>query len=182
MVNDKITAKVYIKSVVSDLVMADIVSNAGNDAFCFDQTSGKTYKVDTLKNEVDEVVEYMTEGTISADSSGVTLTYSECQDMGFGNSSTVLSFDYSSPDTVTIIRTGDVEMACRFDPKEKRQICTYNTAGFPFEFAVQTKSVKNCITTKGGTLNLDYIIELHGVKAERNLLRIDVKIPEESSL
>ncbi|MDD6800280.1 MAG: DUF1934 domain-containing protein [Firmicutes bacterium] len=170
-----INVKVYIKSKISDLVLADMVNNAGENDFVVDEESGENIPVAELASKVDDIIEYMTEGSLDDCEDSISVTYSERKDMGFDNVNTTLSFEKSRPHVVTMVRTGSMSSACRFDSKASRQIISYDTGVMPIQMAISTKSVDNRLTESGGQLFLDYIVEMRGIKTERNLFSMEVR-------
>ena len=166
--------KVHIKSTISDLVLADMIAHSSPQDTVYDEENGVNIPISELKDQVDDVIEYVTDGTLHADGKRVVVTYKECKDMGFDDASTTLSFDINDPQTVMMKRDGSAAMACLFNAHSGRQVCFYETGIIPLELAVNTKSVVNTINGNGGTISLDYVIEMRGVSTERNRFNISV--------
>ena len=169
-----IPVKLYIKSIVSDLMLADMINTAGEGATVYDEIQGKNIALSELADQVDDVIEYTTEGALSKENNRITVRYGERADMGFDNTETMLSFDCDSPQIVTLVRTGDVSTVCRFDTNEPRQHCTYDAGVMPLELTMNTRSVQNSINGNRGKISLDYTIEMRGVKTERNRFSMEV--------
>lgn len=93
------------------------------------------------------------------------ISYDESDVTGMEGSVTSISFDMTDSGVVTMSRTGSVSTALVFE-NGKRHHCVYNTPFMPFEVCVKTLSVNNLID-KEGRLELDYIVEIRGAKAER---------------
>ncbi|MBE6686914.1 MAG: DUF1934 domain-containing protein [Ruminococcaceae bacterium] len=124
----------------------------------------------------DDIIEYSTDGVITERGDTVELSYEESVDMGMENTRTALVFKKQEPNTLTMARTGENSAGLIFSDTEKRQPCSYNVGGYAFNFCIYTRRIENKITLEGGTLNLDYVIEVQGVKTQRN--RFEIKVDE----
>ncbi len=113
-----------------------------------------------------EKTEIKTFGTFSVTESGrAEIAYEESEATGMSGSKTVVSFDISHPEIVTMTRTGTVSTTLVFE-KNKRHHCVYNTPYMPFEVCVKSVNVNNTVML-AGTLELDYFVEIRGARAER---------------
>lgn len=113
-----------------------------------------------------ESMQIKTVGTFTVtDSDRAEIAYDETELTGMEGSSTVVSYDMREPNTVTMLRTGAVSTTLVFE-KGKRHHCVYSTPYMPFEVCVRTLDVKNELAD-GGTLSIDYIVEIRGARAER---------------
>ncbi len=155
--------KIKIRSVISDLTAFDMCA----------ELIGEKNAVEAAE---DDVIEMSTDALLCEKGDNIELSYKECSDMGMENTTTTLIFPKDAPNELNMIRTGENTAGFVFSDKIKRQPCSYNVAGYPMEFCVCTRSIDNRVTMKGGTLDLDYIIEVHGVKTQRN--RFSVKVDE----
>ena len=88
---------------------------------------------------------------------------------------TSVFFDENDREVLTMIRAGEMNAAFRFDKRDPRQLCTYETPIMPIEFTVNTRTVRNGLEETGGVLLLDYYLEMRGVNTERNRLLIEVQ-------
>ena len=122
--------------------------------------------------EDDGLIEIFTEGSFRITPDRVSISYDETEITGMEGSRTTLSFNKSTPELVTMTRTGSVNTALVFEPK-KRHICTYNTPYMPFEICVRTLSLDNRIESDG-EISIEYIIEIRGATAERNSLLLKI--------
>ena len=84
----------------------------------------------------------------------------------------IISFRKSSPEMVTMTREGAVSATLVFE-EGKRHHSLYKTPFMPFEVGVYTKTVDNLILGNG-ILNLDYIVEIRGAKAERTKFKMQI--------
>lgn len=106
------------------------------------------------------------------------LTYEETELTGMEGTESQLSFRRAEPGLVTMLRTGAVTTALVFE-KGKRHICVYQTPYMPFEVCVHTLAVDNRLVSAdgkiGGTLGLDYVIEIRGARAERCRMTLELR-------
>ncbi|MBR0443427.1 MAG: DUF1934 domain-containing protein [Clostridia bacterium] len=106
------------------------------------------------------------------------LTYEETELTGMEGTQSQLSFRFAERGLVTMLRTGAVKTALVFE-KGKRHLCVYQTPYMPFEVCVYTLKVDNRLMMGGdradGVLELDYIVEIHGARAERCRMRLEIK-------
>lgn len=72
-------------------------------------------------------------------------------------------------------REGEVRSHFVFDESAPRSTYFYETSLVPFEMSVATKRLVNRIGPRGGTLHLDYKIDMHGRNMERAVLDIMVR-------
>ena len=124
----------------------------------------------------DDIIEYSADGFINDKGNVLELSYEESADMGMENTKTTLIFKKDEPNTVNMVRTGENAAGLIFSDKEKRQPCAYNVGGYSFNFCIYTRSISNTVTTEGGAIKLDYVIEVQGTKTQRN--RFEIKVAE----
>lgn len=153
--------RIKIKSIISDLAAFDMCAKMIGEEKAVDATE-------------DEVIEMSTDATIRDDGKNIELRYKESEEMGMSNTTTSLIFSKEEPNQLNMVRTGENTAGFVFSDKQKRQRCAYNVAGFPMELCVCTRSIDNRVTMTGGTLDLDYIIEVQGVKTQRNRFSVSV--------
>ena len=79
-----------------------------------------------------------------------------------------------------MLRCGTVSTALVFE-EEKRHLCAYDTGVLPFELCIYTKSVKNGITEAGGRLELQYLVEIRGAKAEQTKCVVEIRPVSDST-
>ena len=113
-------------------------------------------------------------GDYERENDRVTISYAETPEFGFA-STTTLIFDASERSVLTLLRTGEVSGVFRFDDRDRRQRCSYETPVMPVEFTVNTRKLLNTVDENGGAVLLDYFLEIHGVNTERNRLFIEVR-------
>jgi uncharacterized beta-barrel protein YwiB (DUF1934 family) len=129
---------------------------------------------EAVSNEAGErdVLEINTLGTLTLDGDRVSFSYDETESTGMEGSVTSVTYLESNPEVVSMIREGTVSATLVFE-EGKRHHCIYNTPIMPFEICVRTKKVVNRLSING-TLELDYIIEIRGAKAERTRFYMQV--------
>ena len=102
------------------------------------------------------------------------LSYEESELTGMEGSSSQITFLYSQPELVTMLRSGSVSTALVFEPG-KRHFCTYKTPFMPFEVCVQTLHIDNQLLSPTATLDIDYLVEIRGAEAERCRLHLEIR-------
>ena len=119
-----------------------------------------------------EVIEINTLGMMEEEEGRVEISYEETQATGMEGSSTAVSYLPDEPGVVSMIREGVVSTALVFETG-KRHHCVYQTPFMPFEVCVYTKKVENRLADEG-YLELDYMIEIRGARAERTQFRMEL--------
>ncbi len=106
------------------------------------------------------------------------LSYEETELTGMEGTQSQLSFRRDTPGLISLLRTGTVTTALVFE-QGKRHVSVYQTPYMPFEVCVYTLKVNNGLDVRdghvGGTLELDYIVEIHGARAERCRMRLEIR-------
>ena len=119
-----------------------------------------------------EILEINSLGNIRDDGERITISYEESEATGMQGSLTSLSFLKKEPSVVTMMRSGTVSATLVFE-EGKRHHCIYKTPFMPFEVCVHTTKVVNALLV-GNTLELDYIVEIRGAKAERTKFKMQL--------
>lgn len=102
----------------------------------------------------------------------IRISYEETEATGMDGSTTAVTFLEDQPEVVSMIREGMVSTVLVFE-EGKRHHCLYQTPFMPFEVCVRTIKVKNRLREEG-VLELDYVIEIRGARAERTKFRMEV--------
>ena len=121
--------------------------------------------------------ELLTEGRLLTSPKEVKLLYEESELSGMAGSISCLTFLRETPGILTMTRSGEVNVALVFE-EGRRHICVYNTPFMDFEVCVKSFLVKNSLL-ETGRIDLDYIVEIHGAKAERCRMTITVEKSKE---
>ena len=116
-------------------------------------------------DDTPESSELWMEGKLVTNSHRVEIIYEESELSGMEGSVTSIGFDRNAPGLVSMMRSGLVSTAMVFE-KGKRHICVYDTPFSSFQICILARKVENRLLTEG-TLELDYLIEIHGAQAER---------------
>ena len=119
-----------------------------------------------------DILEINSVGTMTDDGDRIFITYNETEATGMNGSTTSVSFLKNAPEIVTMTRDGLVSATLVFE-ESKRHHCIYKTPFMPFEVCVKTKNVINNILLSG-ELELDYIVEIRGAKAERTKFKMQI--------
>ncbi len=117
-----------------------------------------------------EVTELVTEGTMNTDGTNVTLVYQESELTGLEGTQTTIQVQ---PESVTILRQGEVNSQMVFQPG-RRHLSLYNTPYGALTMGVNTKKMKVNLDETGGSIEIDYHIEIDHALAGKNLFRINV--------
>lgn len=135
---------------------------------------GDEMQLSSSPEEEDVLLEIRTQGELTRDADGrISLSYDETELTGMEGSTTTVTFAENAPETVTMLRYGSVTTTLVFE-QEQRHICVYETPIMPFEICIYARRVENGLTMDGGSMLLDYLIEIHGAKAERTLFELNV--------
>lgn len=119
-----------------------------------------------------DIVEINSLGILSDDGERITVSYEETEATGMEGSRTTVSFLKKDPSVVTMTRDGIVSATLVFE-EGKRHHCIYKTPFMPFEVCVCTKKVVNRLN-EDGFIDLDYIVEIRGAKAERTKFKMQL--------
>ena len=119
-----------------------------------------------------DILEINSMGTFTDDGERISISYNETEATGMEGSITCISFLKSSPEILTMTRDGLVSATLVFEDG-KRHHCIYKTPFMPFEVCVKTNKVTNSILIDGA-LDLDYIVEIRGAKAERTKFKMKI--------
>ena len=131
---------------------------------------------DLANDGYDECIEFSTEGTLKTKGDTVEITYQENEALGMGDGVSTLRFKKSRPSLSNLIRSGSAPASLVFDSYFPRHNCTYCLGNMPFSFAIITNEIANNFDEFGGSITLDYQIEIHGVITEHNVFTLDYKI------
>ncbi len=119
-----------------------------------------------------------TEGTLR-DGDRLFVSYKEAELSEDGECITEISFSHGEPGCVTVTRSGSISSAFVIEGG-KRQYSVYKTPYGPLEMCIYARRVDNRLTKNGGTLILDYAVELKGMTAQRTKMRVDVRLKDKA--
>ena len=128
-----------------------------------------------LPDGENESVEFVTEGLLRESGGLVSLTYEESREIGMGGVSTTFVFPKNDRKRLSLLRKGFSPVSMVFDLSHPRHICAYTNDDIPLEFCIFTREVKNSVEAgRGGKIYLDYDVEIHGFRAERNRMSLSL--------
>ena len=120
------------------------------------------------------VMNVLCEAVITDDGDNIIIEYEEFLVDGGGVTNTKILFSKSNPYTVSLMRSGLVEMVCSFSDGERFN-CAYRMSdGIALDFCIATKELKNTLTFDGGNLYLNYTVEVRGLVINRNEYRLHI--------
>ena len=120
----------------------------------------------------EETIELVTEGCLQPDGpDGYTLSYQESQLTGLGGTLTTFQIE---PKRVTLLRVGEVNSQMVFE-EGRRHLSMYNTPYGALSVGVNTRKMRTQLSDKGGSIEIDYAIEIDHALAGQNLFRISVR-------
>ncbi len=125
---------------------------------------------DGEKNEYSLV----SEGLLEERDGRIILSYEENAIEGVTGCTTVISFAADMPECVTVERRGPLASVFVIS-KGERLFSVYQTPYGALDMCIYAKKVENTITAEGGTLNLDYAVELKGLTAQRTRMEVKIK-------
>jgi len=120
--------------------------------------------------EPPEPVELITPGQLTRVGGGYLLSYQESALTGLEGTVTTLRVDGPR---VTLSRMGDVCTHMIFE-QGQRHLSYYETGDEPFTVGVSARRVKSALTDKGGSIEVDYQVEIDQLLSGRNALKVNV--------
>ena len=142
------------------------------EASLFSDEEKGVYKMEETTPNEPETIEINSLGTMQTKDGRVEIAYEETEATGMEGATTAVSFMTEQTGVVSMLRDGAVSTVLVFE-SGKRHHCIYQTPFMPFEVCVHTLKVENRLLDEG-YLNLDYIIEIRGARAERTKFRMEL--------
>ena len=118
-----------------------------------------------------EGVEFMTHGTYSYGRSGIRFSYMESPLTGMDGTKTVFQI---LPDEVVLSRRGVVNSQMVFHPGECSDFL-YNTEYGLLQMGLDTRRMECAMDENGGSMEIEYDLDLERNFISRNTFRIDVR-------
>lgn len=136
---------------------------------------GEALGVESSPEEDDDLLVFRTLGTMERILEDgheiIEIAYTEADSMD--NTSTVIRYDPRKPGSVSVMHSGSV-MSALVCEQGVRHITAYDTPIMPFQVAVYTKKCVGGFTfEEGGSLELDYMVEIRGADMQRTQMTID---------
>ena len=123
-------------------------------------------------NSAPEVIELVTEGTLTGHPDGnYTVRYQESELTGLEGTQTTIQV---APGSVSILREGQVNSQMVFE-EGRRHLTMYNTPYGAMSIGVNTRKMKVDLDETGGSIEIDYALEVDHAVAGQNLFQIYVR-------
>lgn len=136
---------------------------------------------DALCGDAGEPLEIVTEGRLRVKGSLCELSYMEPDTEGLGETRSTLVFSKNRPNIITLTRTGVMKMTLSFETG-RHHIGNYHIGALQALFsggksglsiASYARRVENRLLS-GGTLELDYIVEVRGMDTQRTVFSLSI--------
>ena len=126
----------------------------------------------SFEDQEPEIIELVTEGRLSLDGEdGYTLSYQESELTGLEGTLTTFQIE---PERVTLLRVGEVNSQMVFE-EGRRHLSMYDTPYGALSIGVNTRRMRSDLSASGGSIEIDYAIEIDHALAGQNLFRIQVR-------
>ena len=122
-----------------------------------------------------DTIELVTEGRLSRDEGGYTLTYQESELTGLDGTLTPIQVE---GEQVTLMRVGEFNAQMVFQ-QGRRHLSMYNTPYGAMAIGVNTRRLLTDLNDQGGDIEIDYAIEVDHALAGHNIFRINVRAAEQ---
>ena len=123
-----------------------------------------------------DTIELVTEGRLTRDEGGYTLSYQESELTGLEGTLTTIQVE---GEQVTLMRVGEVNSQMVFQ-EGRRHLSMYNTPYGAMAIGVNTRHLLAELDDHGGNIEIDYCIEVDHAVASRNIFCIQFKEAEGS--
>ena len=129
----------------------------------------------SFEDQDPEVIELVTEGRLSAaGGDGYTLSYQESELTGLEGTLTTFQIE---PERVTLLRVGEVNSQMVFE-EGRRHLSMYNTPYGALAVGINTKRMRTQLSPHGGSIEINYALEIDHAVAGENLFHIQVRQKE----
>lgn len=118
-----------------------------------------------------DVVELVTEGVFARYGKSYTLSYQESELTGLEGTLTTFQIER---DRVTLLRVGEVNSQMVFE-EGRRHLSMYDTPYGALSVGINTRKMRAELDARGGSIEIDYAIEIDHALAGQNLFRIHVR-------
>ena len=126
----------------------------------------------SFEDQEPEVIELVTEGRLAPDGAdGYTLIYQESELTGLEGTLTTFQIE---PERVTLLRMGEVNSQMVFE-EGRRHLSMYNTPYGALAVVVSTKKMRAQLSPDGGSIEINYALEIDHAVAGENLFHIQVR-------
>ena len=126
----------------------------------------------SYENVEDETIELVTEGLLAKEGEGAyTLSYQESELTGLEGTLTTFQIEDGR---ITLMRHGEVNSQMVFE-EGRRHLSMYNTPYGALAVGIKTHSMDCRMDDHGGSIEINYAIEIEHAVAGQNLYRIQVR-------
>ena len=123
------------------------------------------------ENADPDVIELVTEGRLEREGSSYTLSYQESELTGLEGTLTTFQIER---DRVTLLRVREVNSQMVFE-EGRRHLSMYDTPYGALSVGINTRKMRAELDARGGSIEIDYAIEIDHALAGQNLFRIHVR-------
>ena len=126
----------------------------------------------SYENVEDETIELVTEGLLAKEGDGAyTLSYQESELTGLEGTLTTFQIEDGR---ITLMRHGEVNSQMVFE-EGRRHLSMYNTPYGALAVGIKTHSMDCRMDDHGGSIEINYAIEIEHAVAGQNLFQIQVR-------
>ena len=126
----------------------------------------------SYENVEDETIELVTEGLLAKEGEGAyTLSYQESELTGLEGTLTTFQIEDGR---ITLMRHGEVNSQMVFE-EGRRHLSMYNTPYGALAVGIKTHSMDCRMDDPGGSIEINYAIEIEHAVAGQNLFQIQVR-------
>ena len=127
--------------------------------------------IQNYEGQDSDTIELVTEGRLTRDEGGYTLSYQESELTGLEGTLTTFQIER---DRVTLLRVGEVNSQMVFE-EGRRHLSMYDTPYGALSVGINTRKMRAELDARGGSIEIDYAIEIDHALAGQNLFRIHVR-------
>lgn len=121
--------------------------------------------------EEEDNIEFTTDGFYMYDGDIAQMSYAETEVTGLPGTRTTLTV---MPDKVIVDRRGGINSRMEFVPGGK-DVFQYGTPYGTANMGIETRSIKHSMTENGGSVDIDYVVNMEHAVVTRNRFQIRVK-------
>lgn len=126
----------------------------------------------SYENVEDETIELVTEGLLAKEGEGAyTLSYQESELTGLEGTLTTFQIEDGR---ITLMRHGEVNSQMVFE-EGRRHLSMYNTPYGALAVGINTKKMRAQLSPVGGSIEINYALEIDHAVAGENLFHIQVR-------
>ena len=127
--------------------------------------------VQRYENADPDTMELVTAGRLEREGNSYTLSYQESELTGLEGTLTTFQIE---KDRITLMRVGEVNSQMVFE-EGRRHLSMYDTPYGALSVGINTRKMRAELDARGGSIEIDYAIEIDHALAGQNLFRIHVR-------